>query len=67
MKNKTIVTKIKINSSKLQFDIPLNWSINKLKCLITTQVPALNFDEFELSHHSKLLRGNFVLKDILEE
>lgn len=44
MKNRTIVTRIKINSSKLQFDIPLNWSINKLKCLITTQVPALSFD-----------------------
>jgi hypothetical protein len=33
-----------MGTTKLQYKIPLNWSINKLKCLLTSQIPSLNFD-----------------------
>lgn len=42
--NKKILTIVKLGASKLSFTVPLYWSINKLKCLLTSEIPSLNFD-----------------------
>lgn len=34
------------NIDQIEFDIPNNWSINKLKCLYIAELPSLKFDEF---------------------
>lgn len=44
----------------------MKWSINKLKCLLTTEIPSLNFDEFEISFKEQLLRGIHKLGEIVK-
>ncbi len=35
-----------IGDKKLSYEIPNKWSINKIKCLLCTEFPALKFDYF---------------------
>lgn len=59
--NSKITTIIKLGSSKLTYQVPTKWSVNKLKCLLTSEVPSLSFDDFELCSNTELLRGSHKL------
>lgn len=64
MKNlyiKVCILNAKQPGDRLIYDIPSSWTINKLKCLCATEIPALKFDDFELGHEGKLLEGTQVL------
>lgn len=53
-----------IEDSKIQYQVPCSWSINKTKCLIACEYPRLRFNEFELMHGGKLLKGSFKVGDV---
>ena len=46
-KEKITVT-IRLPPKKLQLQVPNTWTVNKLKCMVQTQIPTLNFDNFQL-------------------
>lgn len=52
---------ILIGQSILSVQVFPHWSINKLKCLVVTEIPKLDFNEFELSIDKNLLRGNYLI------
>lgn len=60
----TVPTRIKIGEHSLQYSIPRKWSVNKLKCLLDSEHPKLNFDGFELCLNEQLLQGDHTLGDL---
>ena len=42
----TFGVEIAIQTSKMFYRIPSSWSINKLKCLLCSEIPSLTFDDF---------------------
>lgn len=41
---------IKLGEHKISFEIPPRWSVNKLKCLLSTEIPKIEFNKFELKY-----------------
>lgn len=46
----------------LVIDVPLDWEINKIKCLMVRMIPKLEFDMFVFKHDNEELDGNSVLR-----
>jgi hypothetical protein len=58
---------IYISSASLRIEIPKHWTVNKLKCLLVSEVPKIDFDKFELKHRDRLLEGTHLVGEIGEE
>ena len=53
---------VRLPPKKLQLLVPNTWTVHKLKCMIQTQIPVLNFDSFQLLMEGMILKGSYPLK-----
>lgn len=51
----------------LLLDVPLDWQINKIKCLLTKMLVKLQFDMFHFHHDNQEIPGNLLLKELIEQ
>lgn len=50
-----------IADKRVSYQIPSNWSINKIKCLLCTEFASLRFDTFEIMLNGHVLTGDLVI------
>lgn len=49
---------------KLEVDIPVHWTINKVKCMLLTHFDILNFDKFEFQCNKMLIPGKTLVANL---
>lgn len=62
-KNARVV--IKMEPKSLAVTVPLDWEINKIKCLLCTSIPKLEFGMVRFQHDEEDLAGTLTLQEVL--
>jgi hypothetical protein len=52
---------VKMEPKSLELVVPLEWEVNKIKCLLISKVPTLEFGKFHFTHDGEQIPGRYSL------